>query len=144
MLINNETRRIDPSLVPETYRRLEIVPVRGQWLTRKYCEDPNKGGFSPGECLCCLIGIVAAEVMSFGVAREVAMDTEEPTPTLGEAVGLSAAYSIGLDVGWENSTASLAPETLAAAREDPEYHVGVIHGKAAYQACVDAGLAIHH
>lgn len=129
--------RIDPQAVPGTYRRLGIEPARGYWATRQ-----------AGECLACLVGIVAIEEMSFDITYKVAGDTDEPAAVLGEAIGLNEVYAIGLDIGWEGTdiddTINYSKGRIEGIRYSPEFHQGVEDGEAALEACKAAGLLIRN
>lgn len=113
-------QRIDPSTVPDLYRRVGMRPKK-----RIYRNEDNCG---------CIIGALAADR---GVDLMVISGNgfEDTAQSLG---GLTGSYVYGLTLGFDG--ASDARCRLLDHQNESDHLAGHADGKAAWEALVEAGM----
>lgn len=126
-------RRIHPAEVPGKFQRLGVHPVRGYFARTaesEYVAESIGVKRDKSFCVACALGIEAvdADRMVFGMA----MQDFEPMAFVAR---LETDYAVGLSDGWEGFRVHQ--------NETGPYFAGYEDGKAAYQACVDAGMHIY-
>jgi hypothetical protein len=111
----SEMKRIDPKAVPEVFRRLGLKPIQGSY---------NAYGIARGEADCCVFTALAVDRVGLEAIGDD--DTEI-------AAGYdNGDYSGGVVYGWDG-------EPVEASWSD-EMRLGYADGRAAWLACVEAGL----
>lgn len=120
--------RIEPSKVPDLFRELDIRPIRLSYLSK---EDGRRG-----QCLACLVGVLASKAVSFDKAFA---SEGHNARDLGQLADLDPCYARGLSDGWEGLSARTWPDY-----NDEAFKLGYHDGKKAYNACVAAGLTVEY
>lgn len=117
-------KRSIPSEFPAKYTNNNVTPSRTHYLC---------GGRDNMTCYACAIGIEAISEVGVDAACE-AYHRESLHNGLVRVSGLDRDYANGLEDGWQGVTnPPIRPYT-------DEYHAGIADGKAAWEACVLAGL----
>lgn len=117
-------KRIDPQAVPEICRKRKIVPVRGVYV-----------GASGRRCAACAVGIHLIDA----VGKKAALAIMRAWQELELAGGYDPNYIEGLSNGWEGCVLNYCWR-LNIAHSPDRFRAGHRDGKAAWKACVNAGL----
>lgn len=95
----SDLERIDPAAIPDIYRTLGIVPTRNVYAYSTservlLIDRPD------GECLCCLLGVLASRAESFKAISSI----QHYHRNMADIAGLDPEYAAGLDDGWEDQS----------------------------------------
>ena len=121
-------KRIDPTTVPDVFRRRGLTPVCGDWV----------GDADEGEC--CILSALYCDARGCTHPPECLREINRASDELNlivPAIGLDdREYALGVYSGWDHDN-DATPET-------PEsYRQGYADGAAARAACVAAGLEVN-